>query len=149
MEAIVTSKKDAGKKKAIHRHRKSRDNHRHDRILRFFLRLEIGQFSPLFGAISLPNYTENLEKEGQSTGEKKSSGDGALKLQISLPGCGRTCPDIPALWSAYPFAVFPQGNVVHHSLLLLSDLGVRLHTERGGVPRWWCILFSFPGRWGD
>ena len=38
------------------------DSQRHDRFLRFFLRLEIGQFSPHFGAMSLLNYTGNLEK---------------------------------------------------------------------------------------
>ena len=36
---------------------------RRDRILYFFLRPEIGQFSPHFGSISLLNYTEDpLEK---------------------------------------------------------------------------------------
>ena len=39
-----------------------------DKILRFFPRPEIGQFSPHIGAISLLNYTENLE-EKKSTGE--------------------------------------------------------------------------------
>ena len=41
---------------------KKHDSHRCDRILRFFLRLEIGQVSPHFGAISLLNYIVNLEK---------------------------------------------------------------------------------------
>ena len=53
-----------------------------------------GQFCPHFGAISLLNYTVNLEKrEKTSTREnsKKSSGDGAPKLQISVPCRGRTC----------------------------------------------------------
>ena len=35
---------------------------RRDKILRFFLCLEIGQFSPHLGAISLFNYTEDLER---------------------------------------------------------------------------------------
>ena len=33
-----------------------------DRILRFFLRPDFGQFSPHVGAISLLGYTANLEK---------------------------------------------------------------------------------------
>ena len=40
-------------------------------ILRLFLRPEIGQFSPHFGAISLMNYTENLEKKENNPLEKK------------------------------------------------------------------------------
>ena len=42
------------------------------------------------------NYTVNQEKrEKKSTGEKskESSGDGAPKLQISVPCRRRTCPD--------------------------------------------------------
>ena len=49
---------------------KNHDSHRRDRILRFFLRPEIGQFSPHFGAISLLNYTENLETRGKNPREK-------------------------------------------------------------------------------
>ena len=66
---------------------KTMDSHRRDGILRFFLRLEIGQFSPHFGASSLLNCTVNLEKREKSTGEnsKRSSGDGAPKLKISVP----------------------------------------------------------------
>ena len=45
------------------RDRRNHDSQRRDRIPRFFLRPEIGQFSPDLGAISLLNYTENLEKE--------------------------------------------------------------------------------------
>ena len=70
---------------------------RRDRILRFFLRPENGQLSPLFGAISLLTSTINLEKRGKtSTGEnsEKSSGDSAPKLQISVPCRGRTCPEL-------------------------------------------------------
>ena len=44
---------------------KSHDSQRRDRNLRFFLRPEIGRFSPHFGAISLLIYTENLEKKGK------------------------------------------------------------------------------------
>ena len=54
----------------LFRDRKYHDSHRRDRILRFFLHPEIGQFSPHFGAISFLNYTENLEKRKKSTGEK-------------------------------------------------------------------------------
>ena len=76
-------------------------------ILRFFLWLEIGQFSPHFGAISLLNYTANLEKRGKVHWRKfKSSGDGAPKLQISVPCRGRTCPE-PIL-SEIPF--LPSGR---------------------------------------
>ena len=44
---------------------KSDDSHRGDRILRFFLRLEILRFSPHSEAISLQikEKTENLEKK--------------------------------------------------------------------------------------
>ena len=72
------------------------DSHRRDRILRFFLRPEIGQFFPHFGAISLLNYTVNLEKRENNPLEnaKKSSGDGAPKSQISVPCRGWTCPDV-------------------------------------------------------
>ena len=41
------------------------DSQRRDRILRNFLRPEIGQFSPHFGAMSLLKYTVNLEKRGK------------------------------------------------------------------------------------
>ena len=77
--------------------KKSHDNQKRDRILRLFLRPDIGQSSPHFGAIFLLNYTKNLEKEKKkSTGEnshKKNSGDSAPKLQISVPCRGRTRPD--------------------------------------------------------
>ena len=48
----------------------------------FVLRPKIGQFSPHFGAISLLNYTVNLEKREKNHWRnfKKSSGDGAPKL---------------------------------------------------------------------
>ena len=52
--------------------RKNHDSQRCDRILRFFLRPEIGQLSPHFGVISLLHYTENLEKMEQNPlGKKK------------------------------------------------------------------------------
>ena len=74
---------------------KNHGGQRRDRILRFFLYSEIGQFSPHFGAISFLNYTVNLENRGENPLEKiqKSSGDGAPKLQISVPCRGRTCPE--------------------------------------------------------
>ena len=61
---------------------KNHDSQRRDKILRFLLRAIFSTF----WATSLLNYTENLEKDEQkSTAEnskKKSSGDGAPKLQI-------------------------------------------------------------------
>ena len=45
----------------IIRAKKKHDSQRRDRILRFLLRPEIGQFSPHFGAISFLCYTINLE----------------------------------------------------------------------------------------
>ena len=94
---------------------KKHASHRRDRILRFFLRPEIGQFSPP-EAISLPNYTVNLEKREKITGEnsnKKSSGDGAAKLQISVPCRGRTCPEI----RKHPLkGGFAKGGFCRHDL---------------------------------
>ena len=79
------------------RHRKNLDSHRRDRILRSFLRPEIGQFSAHFGAISLLTYTENLEKKEKNIHWRKfrkSSGEVSPKLQISVPCRGQTCPDL-------------------------------------------------------
>ena len=62
----------------------------------FLLRPEIGQFSPHLGPISLLNYTVNLKKREKIHWrklKKKSSGDGAPKLQIFVPCRGRTRPD--------------------------------------------------------
>ena len=52
----------------------------------------------IFGAISLLNYTVvNLEKREKNVHWRKkfkiSSGDGAPKLQISVPCRGRTCTE--------------------------------------------------------
>ena len=71
------------------------DSQRRD-ICAFFLRLEIEQISPRFVAISLLNDTEAWRKRQISTGEikKKSSGDSAPKLQISVPSRGRTRPKL-------------------------------------------------------
>ena len=73
---------------------KNHDSHRRDKILRFFLRPGIGQFSPHFGVLFLLNHTEKPGKKGKNPQEKiqkmiKSSRDGAPKLQISVPCCGR------------------------------------------------------------
>ena len=75
--------------------KKKRDSHRRDRILRFFLRPEIVQFSPHFGAMSILNYTVNQEKRGKkSIGEfKKIQWRRAPQLQISVLCRGRKCPD--------------------------------------------------------
>ena len=48
------------------------DSQRRGRILHFFLRPDIGQFSPHLGAISLPNYTRNLEKGENPLGKSKN-----------------------------------------------------------------------------
>ena len=55
------------------RDRKNHDSQRRDRILRFFLRPEIGQFFPRFGAISLLHNTEKLEEKEKSTGENSKN----------------------------------------------------------------------------
>ena len=44
-------------------------------------------------------------------------------------------------YGVYPFPLFSQEIGIHHSFLLLCDLGVGRPTEKRGVPRWWCILF--------
>ena len=77
----------------ISRGRKNHDSQRCDRISCHFLRLDIGQFSPHFGVIFLLSSTVNLEKKEWNSLEKiekKSSGDGTPKLQISVPCCGQT-----------------------------------------------------------
>ena len=51
---------------------KNHDSQRRDRIPRFFLHPEIGQFSPHLGPISLLNCTENLERKAQWRKLKKS-----------------------------------------------------------------------------
>ena len=53
-------------------------------------------FSSHFRAISLLHYTKNLEKKEKIPGEnspQKSNGDGAPKLQISVPCRGRARPE--------------------------------------------------------
>ena len=47
----------------------------------------------------------------------------------------------PMVYTLFP--CFPQENGIHHSFFLLCDLGVGRQTEKGGVPRWWCILSFF------
>ena len=83
---------------------KSNNSQRRDKILRFLLRPEFGQFSPHSGVMSLLNYTLNLERRKKSSGEiPKSSGDGAPKLQISVPFRGQTLPDLE-IWQSIPEA---------------------------------------------
>ena len=67
-----------------------------------------GQFSPHFGAISLLNYTVNLEKNEKVHWRKfkKPSGDGAPKLQISVPCRARTRPETLTLLSLFVFSCF-------------------------------------------
>ena len=57
-----------------------------------FSPLDFSLLSPDFGGLVLQNYTENLEKK-QKIQWRASSGDGAPKLQISVPCRGRTCPE--------------------------------------------------------
>ena len=59
-----------------------------------FSPLDFPLLSPDFGGPVLLNHTENLEKK-QKIQWRASSGDGAPKLQISVPCRGRTCPDNP------------------------------------------------------
>ena len=83
--------------KFTYRDRKNYDSQRRDRILRLFLRPEIGQFSPHFGAISLLNCTQDLEKKEKNPLEKIQkvhSGETSRKLRISVPCRGRTCPGL-------------------------------------------------------
>ena len=49
---------------------KNHDSQRRDRILRFYLHSEIGQFSPHVGANSLLNFIEALEKKEKNQLEK-------------------------------------------------------------------------------
>ena len=76
---------------------KNHDSHRCDRILRSFLRPEIGQFSPHFRAISLPNYTVKLEQRAnihRRKFKKIQKRNCSPNLQMkSVPCRGRTCPD--------------------------------------------------------
>ena len=58
-----------------------------------FSPLDFSLLSPDFRGLVLLNYTENLEKK-QKIQWRASSGDGAPKLQISVPCRGRTCPEL-------------------------------------------------------
>ena len=84
---------------------KNHDSQRRDRILRYFLRPEIGQVSPHFWALSLPNCTESPGDRGQkSTGRRsqKSNGENSPELQISVPCRGRTHPEcFPFLFASF------------------------------------------------
>ena len=51
-------------------------------------------------------------------------------------------PFFPDLW-CIPFSLVFPGKWYTPWVFLLCDLGVGRQTEKGGVPRWWCILF-FP-----
>ena len=57
-----------------------------------FSPLDFSLLSPDFVGLVLLNCTENLEKK-QKIQWRASSGDGAPKLQISVPCRGRTCPE--------------------------------------------------------
>ena len=54
--------------------------------------MDFSLLSPDFRGLVLLNYTESLEKK-QKIQWRASSGDGAPKLQISVPCRGRTCPE--------------------------------------------------------
>ena len=54
--------------------------------------LDFSLLSPDFRGLVLLDYTENLEKK-RKIQWRASSGDGAPKLQISVPCRGRTCPE--------------------------------------------------------
>ena len=53
--------------------RRNHDSQRHNRILRFSLRKQSGQCSPHFAAISLLDYTVNLEEREKITGENSKN----------------------------------------------------------------------------
>ena len=68
-----------------------------------FSQLDVSLLSPDFRRLVLLNCTYILEKK-QNFQWRASSGDGAPKLQISVPCRGRTCPDKSGckvgIWSA-------------------------------------------------
>ena len=63
----------------------SYDSQRHDKILRIFLRPEIWQNVPHFGAISLLNKKRKPGRKSTGENSKKSSGDNEPRSQISVP----------------------------------------------------------------
>ena len=69
------------------RDRKNHGSQRRDRILRILLRPEIGHFSPHFGVLFHTKVHNKPRETGKHPREKiqKSSGEGAPKLQISVP----------------------------------------------------------------
>ena len=80
--------------------------------------------------MSLLNCTiEPGEKGNKSTGEnsEQSSGDGTLKLQISVPCHGRTCPD-PFFWEKLNRGVSKPGGFP------LSSGKVQIEDESGKSP---------------
>ena len=81
----------------------------------FFLPLEIGPFSPHFGAISLLNYTVNLEKRENIHWRKgkKSSGDAAPKCRfLSLVVVERLLINAPFLNGLFSRG-FSRGKTAH------------------------------------
>ena len=59
--------------------RRNHDSQRRDRILGNFIRPKLALLSPA--------------SRTRKVGERQSTGDGALKLQISVASRGRTCPE--------------------------------------------------------
>ena len=79
---------------------KNHDSQRRDRILHFFLHLEIGQFSPHFGATSLLNCTEqHLEKEDKIHWRKFKK---SVEMVPEIRRLGRFC------WATVACGVFPR-----------------------------------------
>ena len=91
----VPNKQSSEQTDSQHQGRKNHDSHRCDRIRRDFLHWIFRYFLQILGGSSYLIAHKNWRKS------KKSSGDGAPKLQISVPCRGRTRPDrwAPA-WSA-------------------------------------------------
>ena len=87
---------------------------------------------------------EPPEQKSPSTGKKKSihhhRGNPPFSLLQGLRHLW-CIPFFPDLW-CIPYSLVSQANGIHRSFYLLCDLGVGRQTEKGGVPWWWCILFS-------
>ena len=88
--------------------RKNHDSRRRDRIWHDFLHWTFRYFLQILGGLVLINCTYILETK-QKIQWRASNGDGAPKLQISVPCRGRTCPDFKAKkmpWKLFYFLRF-------------------------------------------
>ena len=83
-------------------------------------------------------------RKRQNAGKKKVHTTTVETLLFSFSG-SEALWRIPSFrtYGVYPFPLFSQENGIHHSFFLLCDLRITRQTEKGGVPRWWSILF-FP-----